>query len=109
MEKVDNRENYGEFKLLDYYFNVSVGKVLKEIRNSKGYSLSQAVKKAGNTFTRQTLSKYELGKSKIRYKAFFELAKAYEVEPTELYEKIILSCLKNTNNDFEEIKKELGI
>lgn len=84
MEKVDNRENYGEFKLLDYYFNVSVGK-------------------------RQTLSKYELGKSKIRYKAFFELAKAYEVEPTELYEKIILRCLKNTNNDFEEIKKELGI
>ena len=33
---MDNRKSYGEVKLLDYYFNVSVGKVLKETRNSKG-------------------------------------------------------------------------
>lgn len=85
--KVDYRKLYGESELLDTFLNKSAGEVLKEIRKERKLSLADVESKT-DMFSKQTLSKYELGKSKLRMNAFFELAKIYNIEPKELYEKI---------------------
>jgi transcriptional regulator with XRE-family HTH domain len=100
--KKDFRKTYGESELLDTFLNKSAGEVIREIRKSCNMSLSDVEKKT-NLFTKQTLSKYELGKSNIRMNTFFELAKIYNIEPKELYERINVRYISKLSQYTEDI------
>ena len=99
--KVDYRKLYGDSELLDTFLNKSAGEVIKEIRKERKLSLAE-VESRTDMFSRQTLNKYELGKSKLRMNTFFELARIYNIEPKDLYDKInmrYISKLSQYTND----------
>lgn len=100
--KVDYRKVYGESELLDTFLNQSAGEVIREIRQSCGLSLNE-VERRTDMFTKQTLSKYELGKSKLRMNTFFELAKIYNIDPKDLYEKINMRYLSKLSQYTDDI------
>ena len=102
--KVDYRKLYGESELLDTFLNKSAGEVIREIRKSCNMSLNDVVNNT-DMFTKQTLSKYELGKSKLRMNTFFELARIYNIEPKELYEKINMRYISKLSHYTEKIVK----
>ena len=101
--KTDYRKLYGQSELLDTFLNQSAGEVIREIRKEKGLSLNNVAYKT-KMFTKQTLSKYELGKSKIRMNVFFELARLYNIEPEDLYNKINLRYISKIENDIKRMK-----
>lgn len=101
--KTDYRKLYGQSELLDTFLNQSAGEVIREIRIEKGLSLNNVADKT-KMFTKQTLSKYELGKSKIRMNVFFELARLYNIEPEDLYNKINLRYISKIENDIKRMK-----
>lgn len=74
--------------LIDNVLNQAVAEVLKELREEKGLSLQELSNRMGNVVTRQTLSRYELGYSKIRMSVFNKIAKAYNIEPSDLFNRI---------------------
>lgn len=102
--EVDYRKIYGTSKLLDTFLNQSAGEVIREIRKDKKLSLNEVELKT-KMFTKQTLSKYELGKSKLRMNIFFELARIYSIEPKELFEKINMRYITKLSKYTEEILK----
>ena len=102
--KTDYRKIYGESELLDSFLNKAAGEVIREIRKGCNLSLNDVEKKT-TMFTKQTLSKYELGKSNIRMNTFFELAKLYNIEPKDLYEKINMRYISKLSQYTEEIIK----
>lgn len=87
--KKDKRQEYGKSELIDTFLNQSAGEVLREVRINCNLSLQEVANKT-DLFTKQTLSKYELAKSKLRMNVFFELAKIYNIDPKDLYNKINL-------------------
>lgn len=101
--KTDYRKLYGQSELLDTFLNQSAGEVIREIRKEKGLSLNNVADKT-KMFTKQTLSKYELGKSKIRMNVFFELARLYNIEPEDLYNKINLRYISKIESDIKRMK-----
>lgn len=103
--KTDYRKLYGQSELLDTFLNQSAGEVIREIRIEKGLSLNNVADKT-KMFTKQTLSKYELGKSKIRMNVFFELARLYNIEPEDLYNKINLRYISKIENDIKRMKDD---
>ncbi len=103
--KTDYRKLYGQSELLDTFLNQSAGEVIREIRKEKGLSLNNVADKT-KMFTKQTLSKYELGKSKIRMNVFFELARLYNIEPEDLYNKINLRYISKIENDIKRMKDD---
>ena len=103
--KTDYRKLYGQSELLDTFLNQSAGEVIREIRKEKGLSLNNVADKT-KMFTTQTLSKYELGKSKIRMNVFFELARLYNIEPEDLYNKINLRYISKIENDIKRMKED---
>lgn len=92
--------------LIDKVFNTSVAEVLKELRLQYNYSLQELSDKMDGIVTRQTLSRYELGLSKIRMNVFFKFAKAFKMEPKELYEKINMRYINKLSQYSEEINKK---
>lgn len=100
--KTDNRKLYGESELLDNFLNKAAGEVLREIRKTRNMSLNDVQEKT-DMFTKQTLSKYELGKSNIRMNAFFELAKIYNIDAKELYEKINMRYISKLSQYTDDI------
>lgn len=100
--ETDYRKVYGQSKLLDTFLNQSAGEVIRELRIEKGLSLNKVAEKT-SMFTKQTLSKYELGKSKLRMNVFFELAKIYDIEPKDLYSKINLRYISKLEKDMEKM------
>ena len=103
--KTDYRKLYGDSELLDIFLNKSAGEVIREIRQDKKMTLEEVSKKT-DMFTKQTLNKYELGKSKLRMNTLFELAKIYNLEPKELYEKINMRYISKLSHYTEEIMKK---
>lgn len=103
--KTDFRKIYGESELLDMFLNKAAGEVIRELRQACKLSLNDVEKKT-DMFTKQTLSKYELGKSKIRMNTFFELAKLYNIDPKELYEKINMRYISKLSQYTDEILKK---
>lgn len=89
--------------LIDKVFNEAVAEVMKELRDKKGYSLQELSNKMDSIVTRQTLNRYELGLSKIRMNVFFKFAKAYGLEPKELYEKINMRYISKLSQYAEKI------
>ena len=102
--KVDYRKLYGDSELLDTFLNQSAGEVLKELRKEKKLSLAE-VESRTEMFSKQTLSKYELGKSKLRMNMFFELARIYNINPKDLYEKINMRYISKLSHYTEQILK----
>lgn len=98
--KTDYRKIYGQSKLLDTFLNQSAGEVIRELRIEKGLSLNNVADKT-TMFTKQTLSKYELGKSKLRMNVFFELARIYNIEPKDLYNKINIRYISKIEEDIK--------
>lgn len=80
-------------KLVDTDFNKVIGKVLKEKRTEKGWSLLELSKKL-NSVTRQTLFHYENGETKIRRNIFIELCKVYNIEPDTLLDEITIKYMR---------------
>lgn len=59
-----------------------------------------------NIVTRQTLNRYELGLSKIRMNVFLKFAKAFNMQPKDLYEKINMRYIQKLSQYTEEIMKK---
>lgn len=100
------QKKYGESILIDTYLNQSVAEVLRELREEHQWSYTDLAKRMKNKITRQTLNNYELGKTKLRMNMFFELAKVYNLQPKELYEKINMRYITKLAQYTEEIIKE---
>lgn len=99
------QKEYGESELLDNYLNQAIAEVLKELRTSRDWSFTELAKKMNNIVSRQTLNNYELAKSKLRMKMFFEFAKVYNIEPKDLYEKINMRYLSKLDKHIEQMKR----
>lgn len=100
------QKEYGETELLDSYLNQSIAEVLKELRESRNWSYGDLANKLNNKVTRQTLNNYEQGKTKLRMNMFFELAKVYNLEPKEFYEKINIKYIGKLSQYAEDITKK---
>lgn len=98
----DNRHDYGNYELFDNILNKSVGKTLRNLRIEKGLKQSDLIKKMNNIITEPTLSRYESGGSKVRMKAFLSFAKAFDMTPQELIDKI-------NDTYMEDVKKNIKV
>lgn len=81
-------------KLVDTDFNLIIGKVLKEKRIEKGWSLLELSKKLNNKISRQTLFHYENGDTKIRRNIFIDLCAIYNIEPDMLLDEIVIKYMR---------------
>ncbi len=81
-------------KLVDTDFNIIIGKVLKEKRIEKGWSLLELSRKLKNKVSRQTLFHYENGETKIRRNIFIDLCKIYNIEPDDLLDEITIKYMR---------------
>lgn len=100
------QKEYGESILIDTYLNQSVAEVLRELREEHQWSYTDLAKRMKNKITRQTLNNYELGKTKLRMNMFFELAKVYNLQPKELYEKINMRYITKLSQFTNEIMEK---
>ena len=80
---------------MDSPLNKIIGEELKKIREQAGLSLEELSNKIGNKVSRQTLSTYESGRSKIKIDMFIEICKATGANPNEVYENINIRYFKN--------------
>lgn len=80
---------------MDSLLNKIIGETLKKYRELKGYSLEELSNKIDNKVSRQTLSTYEFGRSKIRISMFVDICKALDVEPNDMLEEISMKYFKN--------------
>ena len=97
------QKEYGESELLDSYLNQAIADTLKELRESRNFSYTDLQKRMGGKVSRQTLNNYELGKTKLRMNMFYEFAKAYGLEPKELYEKINMKYIGKLSQYAEQM------
>lgn len=80
-------------KLVDTDFNEVIGKVLKEKRLDKKWSLLEVSRKLKKV-SRQTIFHYENGDTKIRRNIFVDLCKLYEVDPDRLLDEVLVEYMK---------------
>lgn len=80
---------------MDSLLNKIIGEELKRVRENAGLSLEELSNKIGNKVSRQTLSTYETGRSKIKISMFLDICKALGVNPVEVYENINIRYFKN--------------
>ena len=80
---------------MDSPLNKIIGEELKKIREQAGLTLEELSNKIGNKVSRQTLSTYESGRSKIKIDMFIEICNATGSNPNEVYENINIRYFKN--------------
>lgn len=80
---------------MDSLLNKIIGETLKKYREQKGYSLEELSNKINNKVSRQTLSTYEFGRSKIKISMFVDICNALDVNPSEVLEEISMKYFKN--------------
>ena len=85
-----HKDNY-----IDSGFNRIVGLELKRIREEKGLSLEELSAKMKNPVSRQTLSTYEFGRSKIKLNVFIDICESLGLNPTEVFDDINIKYIKN--------------
>lgn len=78
---------------MDATLNKIIGETLKREREKANLTLEQLSNKL--PISRQTLSTYETGRSKIKISMFLEICKTLGVDPTELFDDINLRYYKN--------------
>lgn len=81
-------------KLVDTEFNAVIGKVLKDKRLEKGWSLLELSNRLHNKISRQTLFHYENGETKIRRNIFIDICKVYNIDPDKLIDEIVVQYMK---------------
>ena len=81
-------------RYIDSLLNKIVGETLKKERERKNLSLEQLAEKV-NRVSRQTLSTYETGRSKIRVDMFIDICNALGINATELFDEINMKYFKN--------------
>lgn len=81
---------------MDSMLNKIIGETLKKYRENKGYSLEELSSKIGNKVSRQTLSTYEFGRSKIKISMFIEICNALGINPNDTLEEINFKYIKNS-------------
>lgn len=80
---------------MDSLLNKIIGETLKKYRELKGYSLAELSNRINNKVSRQTLSTYETGRSKIKITMFVDICKALGYDPREVLEEISIKYVKN--------------
>lgn len=80
---------------MDSLLNKIIGETLKKYREQKGYSLEELSNKINNKVSRQTLSTYEFGRSKIKISMFVDICNALDINPNEVLEEISMKYFKN--------------
>lgn len=80
---------------MDSLLNKIIGEELKKIRENAGLSLEELANKIKNVVSRQTLSTYESGRSKIRIDMFLLICNAVGQNPSDVYENINIRYFKN--------------
>lgn len=78
---------------MDSILNKIIGETLKREREKAGLSLEQLSAKL--PISRQTLSTYESGRSKIKINMFLAICDALHIDPTEVFDEINLRYFKN--------------
>lgn len=90
---------------IDFKFYTEVGKLLKEYRNRRGYSLDQVCDMLHNTKTKSTLKRYEDGESRIDMPILEKLAKIYAVD----VDFIVSTAQKNSMLNNEDELDQYGV
>lgn len=80
---------------IDSSFNKIVGLQLKKIREDNNVSLEELSNKLNNKLSRQTLSTYETGRSKIKVSVFIDICNALGYNPEEVFDEINMKYFKN--------------
>lgn len=80
---------------MDSLLNKIIGETLKKYREKNKISLEELSKRINNKVSRQTLSTYELGRSKIKISMFVDICNALGVSPNDLVEEISMKYFKN--------------
>ena len=80
---------------MDSLLNKIIGDTLKKYREQSKISLEELSNRINNKVSRQTLSTYELGRSKIKISMFIDICNALGVSPNELVEEISMKYFKN--------------
>ena len=88
-------------RYMDSLFNQTLGEVLKKKREERNLSLEQLANRLENEVSRQTLSTYESGRSKIRIDMFLKVCKALNYDPNEIYDEVTMLFFKKSN--FKEL------
>ena len=88
-------------RYMDSLFNQTLGEVLKKKREERNLSLEQLANRLDNEVSRQTLSTYESGRSKIRIDMFLKVCKALNYDPNETYDEVTMLFFKKSN--FKEL------
>ena len=83
-------------RYMDSMLNKVIGDVLKKCREEKNLTLEQLSNKLNNKVSRQTLSTYEMGRSKIKISMFIEICEALQLDPNEVFEEINMKYFKNS-------------
>ena len=69
----------------NYYYDIVLGSMLKDIRIKKGYSLQDIAKKLKTT--KQAIFRYENADIIMKKSTFLKYCRALDEEPLELYKK----------------------
>lgn len=80
---------------MDSLLNKIIGETLKKYREKNKISLEELSNRINNKVSRQTLSTYELGRSKIKISMFVDICNALGVSPNDLVEEISMKYFKN--------------
>ena len=81
---------------MDSLLNKIIGETLKKYREKNNLSLEELSNKIGNKVSRQTLSTYETGRSKIKITMFIDICAALGVNANDLLEEINIKYIKNS-------------
>ena len=81
-------------RYMDSLLNKIIGESLKKARENKGMSLEQLADRL-NRVSRQTLSTYETGRSKIRIDMFLDICHVLGINANELFDEINIRYIKN--------------
>lgn len=81
---------------MDSLLNKIIGETLKKYREKNNLSLEELSNKIGNKVSRQTLSTYETGRSKIKTSMFIDICNALGVNADDLLEEINIKYIKHS-------------
>lgn len=100
-------KNGDERAILDYEYNMIAGKVLREKRQAKGYSLDTLSNKINNLVSKQAISRYENGEARIKNNVFMAICYGLNCEPIDVFNEIGKRYHKYLDDNMESILKRI--
>lgn len=83
-------------RYMDSMLNKIIGDTLKKYRESKNMTLEQLSNKLNNKVSRQTLSTYETGRSKIKISMYLAICEVLQLDPSEVFDEINIKYFRNS-------------